>query len=96
MTAARDWVAHLLHHIADGLHDLADHLHHDSDDEPATAAWVAVIIGDHIHHIPTHDAITHDHDDNCPCGPTARCQQTSAGDIWHITHHRLTDLEETQ
>lgn len=94
MTAGRDWVAHLIHHIADGLHDLADHLHHDdqpTEDHP----WVSVLIGDHIHHIPTRDAITHDRDDDCPCGPTARCQQTSAGDVWHITHHRLTDLEET-
>ena len=47
------------------------------------------------------DTVTEDHDrdDTCPCGPTARLTQTDDGDIWNITHHRLTPnpnaLEET-
>lgn len=95
-------LGYLLAHVGDGLEHVADRVdpdptpqHSSEHVDPARAGWTCVIIGDHIHHIPTRDAITHDRDDDCPCGPTARCQQTGAGDVWHITHHRLTDLEET-
>lgn len=96
--ALRSWLAGLLtclswltEHITDGLDTLADHIAHDHDDE---AGWLVVFVGDHRHHIPTRDAIDHDRDDTCPCGPTTRLTQTDDGDIWTITHHRLTPAPE--
>ena len=99
----RAWVAGLVEctaalveHLALGLDLVADAIapHHEGDgDEPdgeqQSASWRVVLDGDHVHALPTDDAVEHTLTDDCLCGPTMRVSMTGRGDVWHIRHHRL-------
>lgn len=45
---------------------------------------------DIIHRIPAGDVIIHEHNEDCPCGPTARLtQRPGRTDLWIYDHHAL-------
>ena len=98
---ARRWVAGLIEitgnlivHLGHGAHMLADALDPDDDPTPTPGRWTAIQDGDHIHTMPTRDAIEHTLSDDCPCGPALECLQTGRGDVWKVSHHQLDPEDE--
>ena len=73
------------HHAAAGWTILADAIA-----RPCVEHWTLYDAGDRRHLVPDFDAIAHEQDEGCACGPTAQLEPSDEGDCWTYRHHPLT------
>lgn len=60
----------------------------------ATGWGVYTNDGRHIHIIPLNDSVTHEHTEDCPCGPEIEPVKTDDGTVnYVISHHSLDGRE---
>lgn len=86
----RRWLASALDLAATGLHHLAERL-----DGPAR--WCIHITDGGTHEYPLRDAVTHEPDEECACGPTiTHVTDEDAGDQWTYRHHGLTQTDQME